>query len=196
MHHRVKNLFALTSGLITLASRSAASPAELAASMRQRLLALAAAHELTMPSLEEQGQCDITVTLLQLIGKVVAPYQDAEGQRISLTGPELPVAQSHTTKFALLIHELATNAAKYGSLSVPEGRVTIRLQLEGGVVRLEWREEGGPAVPEERALASFGTRLIDSTAASFPAIVKRDWKPEGLAAVFEISADILHPASS
>src|SRR5690606_3277706 len=180
----------------TMASRSASSPADLAASMRHRLLALSAAHELTMPILEEQEQGNSTVTLLQLIGKVVAPYQDPDGQRISLTGTDVPLGPNHATKFALLFHELATNAAKYGALSAPEGKVTVRLQCEGGVVCLEWLEEGGPTVPEERALMSFGTRLIDSTAASFPAIVKRDWRPEGLAVVLEVGADVIHPASS
>ncbi|MCB5205235.1 PAS domain S-box protein [Neorhizobium sp. T786] len=196
MHHRVKNLFALTSGLITMASKSAASPADLAASMRQRLSTLAAAHEMTLASLEGQDQSDSTATLLKLIEIVVAPYQDAQGHRISLIGRDVSVAQSHTTKMALLFYELATNAAKYGALSVPEGRVTIAVQQADGVVHLEWRELGGPVVPKSRAAAGFGTRLIDTTAASFPASIKREWKSEGLAIEFEIKADILIPPSS
>ena len=135
------------------------------------------------------------MSLLQLIEKVVAPYQSPEGQRISLAGSDIPVAQSHTTKIALLVHELATNAAKYGALSVSEGKLTIKVHLIDGVVRIEWRETEGPEVLVNGG-TSFGTRLIDSTVASFPATIKREWKPEGLTIELEVGADILRPASS
>jgi PAS domain S-box-containing protein len=196
MHHRVKNLFALTSGLITMASKSAASPAELAASMRQRLSALASAHDLTLTSLDGAEQRDERATLHQLLEKVVAPYQDEFRERISMAGPDFPVAQSHTTKIALLFHELATNAAKYGALSASEGKVAITTKVVDDHVILAWEETGGPSVTEPEALPGFGTILIDSIARGFPATVDRDWEADGLCVTFEIALSTLQPGSS
>lgn len=186
MHHRVKNLFALTSGLITMASKSAASPAELAASMRERLAALAAAHDLTMTSLDGPQEHAQGTTLHQLLEKVVAPYQDESRQRISVAGPDFPVAQTHTTKMALLFHELATNASKYGAFSVPEGKVAISTGAVEDHVILLWEETGVPAIDGPRASPGFGTRLIESIARGFPATVKRDWGSNGLSVTFEV----------
>ena len=193
MHHRVKNLFALTSGLITMASKSAASPEELAYSMRQRLSALAAAHDLTLASLDGLEERDKGATLHQLLEKVVAPYQDKSGQRVSLLGPDFPVAQSHTTKIALLFHELATNAAKYGALSISEGRVAITTKAVDDHIILAWDETGVPPMLEPKASPGFGTRLIESIARGFPATVKREWGPDGLCVTFEIAVSALQP---
>jgi PAS domain S-box-containing protein len=193
MHHRVKNLFALTSGLITMASKSAASPEELADSMRQRLLALAAAHDLTLTSLDGSEERDEGTTLHQLLKKVVAPYQDEFRQRISVGGPDFPVAQSQATKIALLFHELATNAAKYGALSISEGRVAITTKSVDDTISLAWEETGGALILEGKAIPGFGTRLIDSIAKGFPATVNREWRADGLCVTFEIAAEILQP---
>ncbi|MCF6370920.1 sensor histidine kinase [Rhizobium halophilum] len=196
MHHRVKNLFALTSGLITMASKSAVSPAELAHSMRQRLSALAAAHDLTLPSLDGPQERDEGATLQQLLEKVVAPYQDESRHRISLLGPDFPVAQSNTTKIALLFHELATNAAKYGALSIPDGRVAITIKADDDQIILAWKEIGGPLGSEGKSSPGFGTRLIDSIARGFPATVDREWGPDGLCVTFEIAVSTLQPERS
>ena len=193
MHHRVKNLFALASGLITMASKFAASPAELADSMRQRLIALAVAHDLTLPSLDRLEEGDEATTLHQLLEKVVAPYQDDIQQRISVAGLDFPLAERHATKIALLFHELATNAAKYGALLVPEGKVAITTRTVDDHVILAWEETGGPSISEGRAIPGFGTRLIDSIAKEFPATVIRDWKADGLCVTFGIAADTLQP---
>ena len=196
MHHRVKNLFALTSGLITMAAKSAVSPEGLAGSMRQRLSALAAAHDLTLPSLDGQQQGDKGATLHQLLEKVVAPYQDESQQRISLSGPHFPVAQGHTTKIALLFHELATNAAKYGALSLTDGRVAITTKAVDDQINLAWKEMGCPSVSEQTSSSGFGTRLIDSIVRGFPATVNREWGPDGLCVTFQIAVRTLQPESS
>ncbi|WP_081858671.1 sensor histidine kinase [Pseudorhizobium pelagicum] len=196
MHHRVKNLFALTSGLITMAAKSAVSPEGLAGSMRQRLSALAAAHDLTLPSLDGQQQGDKGATLHQLLEKVVAPYQDESQQRISLSGPDFPVAQGHTTKIALLFHELATNAAKYGALSLTDGRVAITTKAVDDQINLAWKEMGCPSVSEQTSSSGFGTRLIDSIVRGFPATVNREWGPDGLCVTFQIAVRTLQPESS
>jgi two-component sensor histidine kinase len=87
---------------------------------------------------------------------------------------------------ALVLHELATNALKYGALSVPGGRVRVRWSREGGKLRLTWREEGGPAVapPTRRG---FGSMLIErSVAHNLGGTARLDFRPEGLAYEVEL----------
>jgi two-component sensor histidine kinase len=80
---------------------------------------------------------------------------------------------------ALLVHELATNSAKYGALSAPEGRVSVRWSLSGGVLNVEWQESGGPAVkaPTHRG---FGMRLLTGALDRFGGIVETNFEPTGL----------------
>ncbi|MGH6843887.1 MAG: PAS domain S-box protein, partial [Methylocella sp.] len=126
MSHRVKNLFAVASGLVTLSARSARTPADMAQAVRERLGALARAHGLTRPGLVDgDGRPSQDTTLHALVQTIFAPYVDPK--RIKghgfyiVTGPSLPVGGNAVTSIALVMHELATNAAKYGALSSPGG---------------------------------------------------------------------------
>ena len=154
--------------------------------MRQRLLALAAAHDLTLPSLDDPHEHDEGATLHQLLEKVVAPYQDESRQRISLLGSDFPVAQSDTTKISLLFRERATNAAKYGAFSITDGRVAITTKAVDDHIILAWKEKGGPSILEANASLGFGTRLLDSIARGLPASMNRDWGANGLCVMFRI----------
>jgi len=111
MNHRVKNLFALAGGVVTLSARSAGTPKELAEAVRERLAALARAHELTLPDLASGGGPDRTTTLRALVQTIMAPYVNEEQERITIVGPDLAVSGSAVMSIALLLHEIATNAA-------------------------------------------------------------------------------------
>jgi two-component sensor histidine kinase len=130
MDHRIRNLFALASGVVTLSARSADTPKELASVLRDRLEALARAHALTLPRLADQsvqiGQSTVT-TLHNLIRAILLPYEDTKGGQspISLTGPDVPISAALATYLALVLHEFATNSAKYGALSSLLGHVDI-----------------------------------------------------------------------
>ena len=89
------------------------------------------------------------------------------------------------TGLALLLHEFATNAAKYGALASTEGRLSVDWTVVDGELRLTWREAGGPPLDGEPESKGFGSVLTDATVAQFGGRLSREWRPEGL--VIELS---------
>ena len=181
MNHRVKNLFALAGAMVTISARTAREPAELAAAVRERLGALARAHSLTLPSIAGTGQ--EATTLHALIRTILSPYEGENGQgsRIRLKGPDVHVSAACVTSFALLLHEFATNAAKYGALSVPAGGVEIEVSEEGDDMVLVWIEHGGPPVENASDGEGFGSFLTRATVGGqLGGTITRDWAPDGL----------------
>jgi PAS domain S-box-containing protein len=197
MSHRIKNLFSLAGSIVTLSARSAASASQLASAVSDRLRALAKAHQLTIPSdsFHDFGKGAI---LQALIETIIAPYQNGSGQlsRIQVKCCNAAIADDAVTSFALLINELATNAAKYGSLSTPEGRVEISCSEHDGRFIIDWQEIGGPAIATPIAAEGFGSRLVKATVEGrFNGSIRREWKPEGLAIFVSIDADRIRPAA-
>lgn len=182
MQHRVKNLFALTAGIVSLSARSGNSPQELVRTIHERLSALSRAHELTMPDWREEGLIPHTTTLLALAKTIVEPY---DSHKIEIWGDDPDVGPGAVTHVALLLHELTTNAAKYGALSTPDGRLEIHTVQSKGLVSLKWTELGGPAATPP-ATSGFGTRLEKSVQASLGATILREWRHIGLAVAIEI----------
>ena len=184
MDHRVKNLFAVTSSVVMLSARSAATPRDLAVSVSGRLNALARAHSLTTPGPSEAGAGQRQATTIHaLIDTLMSPYDGDAGaaRRVIVTGADIELSGSAVTSFALLLHEFATNAAKYGALSVPAGRVEIACARNGEQFSLEWSENGGPAIEQPPQMAGFGSVLASSTVKSqLSGEITRDWRPEGL----------------
>lgn len=183
MRHRVKNLFALASAIVTISSRSAGSLEQIVGMIQDRLQALARAHELTMTDAGDTMEAPPQTDLLTLIDAILAPY--SADNRIIVEGPQLLLGGRSITHIALLLHELATNAAKYGSLSVNEGRLAVRVESDGTDVRLCWTESGGPEPAGRGSEAprdgeGFGTRLEKGIAATLKASIDRDWRPDGL----------------
>lgn len=183
MRHRVKNLFALANAIVTISSRSAESLDHAVGMIQDRLQALSRAHELTMVGAGEATAASPQTDFLALIDAILAPY--SADNRIVIEGPELVLGGRAVTHIALMLHELATNAAKYGSLSVPEGRLAVRFESNGIDVSLRWEESGGPQPrgvgrEDTRNSEGFGTRLEKGIAATLKATIERDWGPGGL----------------
>ena len=119
MDHRVRNLFTISSGLVVLSARSAKTPDELATKVRERLAALARAHALLLSKTsEEAGDAKPAMTSESLIRAILSPYDDLAGgaSRFAVAGPDMPISGGAVTGLALLLHEFATNAAKYVAL--------------------------------------------------------------------------------
>jgi PAS domain S-box-containing protein len=186
MSHRVKNLFAVASGLITLSARSARTPADMAEAVRGRLGALARAHGLTRPGLiNGNGKPGQDTNLHAIVQTIFAPYVDPE--RIKghgfyvITGPCLPIGGNAVTSIALVMHELATNAAKYGALSCHGGYIRIDWSVIEDELLLTWKEHGGPSLDGPAEHEGFGGSLVRRiVTGQFGGRLSYDWKPEGL----------------
>jgi two-component sensor histidine kinase len=95
--------------------------------------------------------------LAEIVVRAVEAFAPA---RVTISGPAVDVSPRHALALSLALHELATNATKYGALSCPEGAVTVRWRVEDGLLRLDWEESGGPpvAAPTRKG---FGSRLLE-----------------------------------
>ncbi|MBI1407740.1 MAG: PAS domain-containing protein [Caulobacter sp.] len=114
-----------------------------------------------------------------------AMFALAPPERYDLDGPDIALRPDEAQPVSMIIHELATNASKYGALSAGGGRVEIRWSVEGGARSLCWRERGGPPTTPPAA-AGFGSRLIRQLARQMAAEILLDWRPEGLSATLTL----------
>ncbi len=181
INHRIKNLFSLTAGLISLSARPAKSVAELEADLRSRLHALSRAHELTMPDLASDasgGQIATTVTAL--LRAIVAPHDHELASRIEITGADAPLTGAALTSLALLLHELTTNAAKYGALCMPDGKLTINVTAEDEHLEIQWTEAGvlrDQGAPDREG---FGSTLEKAALQGLNGNIARQWTNDGV----------------
>ena len=193
MNHRVKNLFAVASGLVSMTARSAKTPKDMADALRGRLGALSRAHELVRSSAAAGGPAGQGTSLDQLIRAVLSPYaQEGPGDRLVLQGPSIPVGSGVVTNLALVLHELSTNAAKYGALSSPQGHLAVRWSEDGEVVSMVWEETGGPEVPGTPPAEGFGGQLTRRTVSGqLGGEMTYDWRPAGLLLHMTLTLDRL-----
>ena len=182
LSHRIKNIFSVIAGLVGLSAREHPAIRPVADDLRDRILALGRAHDFVRPHSAEsaprvgQGQG----RLWGVLDQIFAPYRNIDGSRILLSGDDPAIDDRSATPLALLFHELATNAAKYGALSVADGRVHLHISREGDDVRLEWREQGGPVTAPAKA-EGFGSRLMTlSVERQLGGRLERDWRSDGL----------------
>ncbi|WFL76112.1 CHASE domain-containing protein [Altererythrobacter arenosus] len=159
LNHRVKNTLANVLSIVSLTRRRTDDVGEFADGLAERVRALSATHALLTQS--EWGVTPVRA----IIEEELAPYVDDPETALVLDGPDVGLAPNDALTLGMAIHELATNAAKYGALSTPEGRVNVEWYLVNeGLMQLEWSESGGPAVSELRE-PGFGTELIEKIVA-------------------------------
>lgn len=177
LSHRIKNIFSVIAGLIGLSARQHPAIREVADDLRNRIMALGRAHDFVRPHGDEAEELG---RLRGILEQIFAPYDSAAASRFVFSGENPAIDDRSATPLALLFHELATNAAKYGALSVDSGRIHIDVQTEDGAIRIDWREEGGPPVVPAEA-EGFGSRLMQlSVERQLGGRLRRDWQPEGL----------------
>jgi PAS domain S-box-containing protein len=158
LNHRVKNTLATIQAIASQSLRRSKSPGDFVSSFSGRVQSLARAHDL-LTQTKLQG-----AEIKELVHEQVVVGGNDDG-RISLFGPSLMLDAQAAVHLALVLHELATNARKYGALSTPNGRLAIKWELRtngGRKLILDWKESGGPTVtaPKERG---FGSTLIEKT---------------------------------
>lgn len=192
MHHRIKNLFAITGSIITLAARTARTPAELADGMKHRLVALSRAHEMTLPSFTGgEHFSQQSTTLYALLSNLLSPFEDKEVGRWRLHGEDAHISANRVTSLALLFHEYATNAVKYGALSTTEGRLDVTLTPNRDCFEITWLESNGTATAVvQSGEAGFGTTLEKMLVGALNAQVSRDWQTHGLLIRLTLPRDV------
>jgi PAS domain S-box-containing protein len=180
MNHRIRNLFTLAGTLVSLSTRFAATPQDLADAVNARLVALGRAHDLTLPNITGGAKhFDRATTLPDLAQTILAPYR-TDGS-LTIHGPDVLVSGKPAMSIALLLHELATNAAKYGALTSEAGRVELRWRVSEHELLLTWRERGGPPVTGRPETEGFGSLLARRTATGqLHGKISHDWNEEGL----------------
>ncbi|HUQ35598.1 MAG TPA: HWE histidine kinase domain-containing protein [Aestuariivirga sp.] len=187
MHHRIKNLFSLSSALAGIASRSTTTKEEMARDLMRRLMALSEAHELIRPDSTMQSAAR---ELSELLTVLLKPYldDDVSKNRVTISVPRMLVGEHSATAVALVVHELATNSMKYGALSVPTGNLAISGLDQGEDVEINWLEYGGPTVISPPHVAGFGSRLVTSSVeGQLGGTITVDWAPQGIAAKLKLN---------
>ncbi len=181
LSHRIKNIFAVVSGLAALTARGHAAARDYAESFRARLQALAQAHEYVRPHVPDWQPMGADQSVQGLLRTLLAPYMEAGRDRVAIEGDDAEVGEHAATALALIVHEQATNAVKYGALSVEAGRVEIRSRREGAALSLEWRERGGPAIAGPPTRRGFGSMMVArSVVGQLGGEIHHDWATEGL----------------
>jgi PAS domain S-box-containing protein len=170
--HRARNALALVQSIVRL-TRADTVKSYIAA-VEGRIGALSRAHTLLAQSRWHGAD------LGRLADEELAPYRTSDGDKIVTTGPDLSLEPRAAQTLALALHELSTNAAKYGALSVMQGRVALARELKSDRLELRWAESGGPPV-EAPASPGFGIRVIGaSVERQLEGTAVFDWRPEGL----------------
>ena len=175
LNHRVKNTLAIIQAIANQTLRRARSPAEFASSFSGRVQALSQAHALLTQTTWSGAEIGALVRDQLLLGV-------ADHQRIAYSGPALMLAPQTALHMALVLHELGTNARKYGALSVAEGRLAVSWELHSGperVLLLLWRETGGPAVSAP-SVRGFGSVLIEQSLRSHGGDVSVQYAANGI----------------
>jgi two-component sensor histidine kinase len=179
LNHRVKNMLAIIQSIASQTLRATPEPAAFKAAFSARLAAFARAHSLLTKELWQGA------ALRDIVATALAPFGAEErGDAISIDGPAVVIRPNAAVTLCLVLHELATNAAKHGALTTPRGKVSVTWTRTGvrsdqpPRVELVWLEKGGPAV-EPPTKQGFGSRLIAASAEQLGGEVAMHYEPTG-----------------
>jgi two-component sensor histidine kinase len=185
LDHRVRNTLAIVQSVASHTLRAAGVDRSIATALTDRLIALAGAHAVLSSESWEGGDLDAVVT------KVISAHE-----RIRANGPAVRLRPSLIVMLSLVLHELATNAAKYGALSNETGWVDLSWDLAGDRLSLSWRESGGPpAEPPRRR--GFGSQLIERLIrAEGGAVLSTRYEPTGAEVDIEVPVVVALPTTA
>ncbi|MFK5595666.1 HWE histidine kinase domain-containing protein [Methylobacterium sp. HMF5984] len=187
LSHRLKNMFALVNGLVTLSARNLPAVQSYAGTLRDRFTAMSRALEyLHVPQVDERSSRP-QQTLQGLLCALLRPYDEAgSAERRFVHGAmdDVPVGDGSVTGLALVIHELATNAIKHGALSGNGGTVTVDCRRVGADMSIVWTERGGPRIGCPPRNEGFGSKLTERTVCGqLSGTISHHWESDGLKVV-------------
>jgi len=183
MNHRVKNLFAVVSGIVSAAGRSHDNVASYSEDLRERISALGRAHSLAAPTGDQQS-----IPLRALIETTTEPYQGHA--TITLDGPDVAIERNCLSSVALILHEWTTNAAKYGALNDLDGSLAVSWELVDGGLVLNWTERSTSPV-EIAEGAGFGTILVTTSARQLKAEMTREVEKDSFRLTIRLPASVI-----
>ena len=172
LNHRVKNLFAVVLAIIQLSARDKPEAKPVTDSIAERVRALLTAHEVSQGELEKQ-----VASLSALVETTLAPYR-SEKLQAEVEGKEVMLPASQITPLGLVLHELTTNAVKYGAWS-KGGAIHVKWEESDGTVLLTWREKGAE-IAGDPAREGFGSMLMTSAARQFGGTIEREFHKDGV----------------
>lgn len=184
LNHRVKNALAIVQSLVQASLRQASnqSAQAMAQTLAERLQALHRAHDLLLES-QWSG-----ASLKAMVDRELKPYRREGGPAITVKGPDVLLPPQCTSILAMTLHELATNAVKYGALSQNTGQLNVSWKTaRGNRLLLTWEERGVPMVPKKRGRTGFGSQLIDKGIRhNLGGETKIEFRPTGLYAELNV----------
>jgi two-component sensor histidine kinase len=195
MSHRVKNLFSMVEALIRVSGKGVATADEMMKLLSGRLQALASAHALVRRSFSLAGQLPQSSDLKALVQAIVAPHERPEADgvtRFSISGPPIECGEHATNGIALVVHELTTNAAKYGALTTDKGAIDVSWWQRDEALVLHWLECDGPQIEAPPVKSGFGSALAQATIVrQFGGTLDCDWRRTGLAVTVTLPVEKL-----
>lgn len=187
LSHRIANIFAVVSSLVRMAARAEPESRAFASRIEERLAALHRAHAFV-----GRSRTDVEGGIIDLLSRLLAPYGEGPVERIRIEGKDGPVGPQAATCIALIVHELATNAVKYGALSSEAGTVTVTVESDESTSSILWREAGGPMIESLPTRSGFGSTMVERTVRAHKGLdVRHDWKPTGLVVTIDASVEAL-----
>jgi PAS domain S-box-containing protein len=184
LSHRIKNIFAVVAGLIGLSSPKDAPTATFAKQLAGRISALGRAHNFARPHSALSYSGHDFGSLHGLLDEILKPYEMDGRARCEIAGTDVAIGERSATPLALVIHELATNAMKYGALATQQGKVEIDTRRHGDDVIMSWVETGGPHVDGPPERSGFGTQLSEiGITSQLGGQIRRFWNASGLKVV-------------
>jgi PAS domain S-box-containing protein len=180
LSHRIKNIFSVLNGIIALSARSNPVAKPFADQLKQRIFAMGQAHDFVRPHSAASRPQEKQSSLRALALKLLSPFAGAGSETFRFTGEDAVIDEAAATPLALLFHELATNAAKYGALAAGSGNVVLAGSHDGEAYVLDWKETGGAPVAKP-SREGFGSRLMAlSVQGQLGGSVERFWESDGL----------------
>jgi len=180
--HRVKNMLTVVQAIALQTAANSADMESFTASFSGRLESLARAHQLLV------GQVWHDVAISALADRVLGAEVIAGRARYG--GPELLLKAGQVLGLSMILHELYTNAIKYGALCSNEGRIEVDWAIDGGMITLTWRELGTPCETPDAPSSGFGQRMIAmSVKSDLGGTIERDWRSDGLTATLRFPTE-------
>lgn len=196
LDHRLKNIFATINAIISLSLKNASSADELAARLRDRLTALGRSN-LLLRGLREGEDASLQSVVFQAL----EPFAIVGTPRFSANGPRVPIGGQTVVVLSLILHELGTNAAKYGALSMQNGHVALDWSIEASTDATEqlvitWRESGGPVpTPPLAGAGGFGSTLMKRVIAGVRGQTEMTYPETGAVIRMTLPVDMLRPTA-